>query len=139
MDTDAEIARAVEQQRRIDMFRNFLRDTLFVPESQVKRLAWAYGDLRRILNTLFTDFVDAEVEKKFHERWRDIVQPNGQWDLAQVKRELYDYAVVLEEVSKVYDELTGGKITKPNTEAFHVINAAEEYFEKLYKEESSGD
>src|SRR6476646_3900941 len=53
--------------------------------------------------------------------WGPIITPNGRLDLDQVKRELHDYHTLLEEVPKVYCELTGGAISKPNTAADAVI------------------
>ncbi len=56
--------------------------------------------------------------------WKDIVEKDGVLDLDQVARELSDYGVVMEQASKVYDELSGGRVSKPNTAAHHVIDFA---------------
>ena len=47
-----------------------------------------------------------------------------QVDPDAIMRELSDYSVVMDEVSKVYSELTGDQITKPNAAAHHVLDAA---------------
>ncbi|MFG1857558.1 hypothetical protein ACGFJT_37390 [Actinomadura geliboluensis] len=48
--------------------------------------------------------------------WKQIVErPDGTLDLDQVKRELHDYHQLLQKIPKVYDEITGGRISKPNT------------------------
>ena len=72
--------------------------------------------------TIEPEPVDA-IETDYNELWRDIVETDGQLDPKKVKRELYDYSVVMREVSKVYDELTGGRISEPNTAAGFVIGA----------------
>ncbi len=54
--------------------------------------------------------------------WGPIVCPAGEWDIEQVKRELRDYRAFLDEVSAAYCDLTGGRISKPNTAARVVIS-----------------
>lgn len=66
-------------------------------------------------------------EETYDEFWKRIVEkPDGTLNVDQVKRELSDYAAFMSEVSKAYDELTGGKLSKPNTAAHHVVDAAKE-------------
>lgn len=67
-----------------------------------------------------------DVEETFENFWKDIIEPDGVLDLDQVKRELHDYKMLLDEVPKVYGEITGGRISKPNTLAFHVLSAHED-------------
>jgi hypothetical protein len=43
--------------------------------------------------------------------------------LDAIMRELHDYSVVMGEVAKVYGQLTGDQITKPNAAAHHVLDA----------------
>lgn len=66
-----------------------------------------------------------DVEAAFSEFWQSIVMPDGEWDLAQVKRELHDYRDLLHEVPLVYSDVTGGMISKPNTSASAVIAVAD--------------
>jgi hypothetical protein len=67
---------------------------------------------------------DDHVEKVWNDFWAPIVAPNGVLDLEKVKRELSDFSMVMHEVAIVYDELTGGRISKINTHARHVIAEA---------------
>jgi hypothetical protein len=53
--------------------------------------------------------------------WEPIVRPGDEWNLEQIKLELSDYRVIITEVSRVYDDLTHGRISKPNTAAEAVI------------------
>lgn len=69
---------------------------------------------------------DAYVEEVFQGFWAEIVCPNGEWDLEQVKRELCDFRDMMREVGLAYDEITNGKISKPNTRRENVIAAVEE-------------
>lgn len=78
-----------------------------------------------------------DYEKTFAEFWAaDLLLPDGTLDKDKVMRELHDYRMVLDEVSKVYDNITGGRFSKPLTEAVHVIAAADEYYESLHKSET---
>lgn len=70
--------------------------------------------------------VPPEVQATFDEFWRGIVMPDGRWDLGQVMRELHDYHDLLDEVPKVYMEVTGGMISKPNTLASEVLRVHDE-------------
>ena len=75
-----------------------------------------------------------EVEERFEEWWASIVMPNGEWDLEQVKKELYDYSVLIRNVSEVYDHITGGRISKPFTKVEVVIAEADDLVNQLIRE-----
>jgi len=77
---------------------------------------------------------DAEVQGVFEEFWQPIVMPNGEWNLEQVKRELYDYRRMMTSVSEVYDQITNGRISKPNTDASVVIDEADDVVNDLIRE-----
>jgi hypothetical protein len=65
-----------------------------------------------------------DYELVWHDFWKNICAPNGVINMDQVKRELADYKVLLEEVPKVYEELAG--ISKPNTPSNVIIDAVRE-------------
>jgi len=69
-----------------------------------------------------------KVDEVYEEFWKVIIEPNGEIDFDQVKKELYDYACVMHEVAKVYCELTGSRISKPNTKAESVISVVNEHY-----------
>lgn len=73
-----------------------------------------------------TNATEWEVTEVYEDFWRDIIEPNGVVDLDQVKRELHDFKVVMEEVRKVYYTITGGRISKVNTAATAVLGVVEE-------------
>lgn len=66
--------------------------------------------------------------------WKALVETDGQLDPDKVMRELHDYKTVLDEVPKVYDHVTGGRISKPNTRAEHVIGAHDDRREEDIKQ-----
>lgn len=63
------------------------------------------------------------IDEEFKSFWVPIIfdLKNGRLNLEQLKKELYDYSMLLENVPKVYCEITGGKISKPNTDVSEVI------------------
>lgn len=72
----------------------------------------------------------SDYAETYDDFWKEIVEnPDGTLNRDQVMRELHDYRVLLEEVPKVYDEVTGGRLSKPNTAACHVIDAVNERIE----------
>lgn len=63
--------------------------------------------------------------------WADHVEaPTGAVTRDAVARDLFDFGVVMGEVIKVYSELA--ELSKPNTAAHHIINAANERFAAQY-------
>ena len=78
------------------------------------------------------DSTDEDVERVYNEFWLPIITEEmadgehvGIMPMA-VKRELYDYSILLEHVPKVYMYATGGRVSKPNTVAAAVIGEYEE-------------
>ena len=69
---------------------------------------------------------DKEVEECWNNFWEDIIVKDGNLDLDQIKKELYDYHLLLENTRKLYFELTNGAISKPLTEPSVIINLVEE-------------
>ena len=68
--------------------------------------------------------IQEKIDKNFKEFWVPIIfdMENGRLNLEQLKKELYDYSMLLENVPKVYCEITGGRISKPNTNPDAVIS-----------------
>lgn len=71
----------------------------------------------------------------YNDFWRGIVErPDGTLNRDQVMRELSDYRILLEEVPLAYDEVTGGRISKPNTDHGWVVAAVDERIDKYAKD-----
>lgn len=61
--------------------------------------------------------------------WRyTCCNADGTLNLDAIQRELHDYRTITREVSKVYFRLTGGRVSKINTQADVVISLVEDYF-----------
>jgi hypothetical protein len=75
-----------------------------------------------------------EVEEVFQEFWAEIVcNEDGSINIDQVKKELSDYSFMLDEVPKVYCEVTGGLLSKPNYYAESVLSVfREQYADKAW-------
>jgi hypothetical protein len=63
-----------------------------------------------------------DYEIKYEEFWKNIIEEDGVFDMEQVKKELYDYSLILSSVSKVYCAVTGGQISKANADPDAVIS-----------------
>lgn len=63
------------------------------------------------------------------EFWSNWVYPKRA-NPEEIQNELSDYHTFLEEASVVYDYVTKGRISKPNTKAFEVIGQLEELWEE---------
>jgi len=61
--------------------------------------------------------VTPEIQKTYDEHWKSSVEKFGELDKDSVMRELSDYHFLLEMVPLVYDHVTNGRISKPNTHA----------------------
>ena len=72
-----------------------------------------------------------DYEKNYEQHWKHIIEPDGKLDMDAIKRELSDFWNVMEQVGKVYDHVTGGRISKVNTAASAVIGEAEAYYAHL--------
>lgn len=69
------------------------------------------------------------VEKIYQDFWKSIIcDKEGNTDIEQVKKELCDFYKVIQEVPKVYSEVTGGLLSKPLYDASVVIQVFNERF-----------
>lgn len=63
-----------------------------------------------------------DVEHVWHTFWRDIILDNeGEIDVDQLKRELCDFHFMIDNTTRVFSEVSGHRISKPNTHADAVI------------------
>ena len=67
----------------------------------------------------------------YEEFWKPLIETDGKLDMELLRKELYDFYIVIEEVSKVYCHITGNQISKPLTSADAVISVADEYYDKI--------
>lgn len=64
-----------------------------------------------------------------------IVNDDGTVDMDAVYNELHDYHLLAEHASRVYWELSCGRISKPNTHAADVISQVNECTESMKRED----
>ena len=78
--------------------------------------------------------IDEEVEKEYQEFWKDIVEnEDGTLNKEQVKKELCDFSMVMDNCTRAYVEMTCNLISKPNTKFFEVLRIFEnKFWEKEY-------
>lgn len=66
--------------------------------------------------------MDETVEEVWQNFWKGLVcDDDGNVDMEQIKRELYDYNIALDEVPKVYCEITKNTLSKINYKAESVL------------------
>ena len=75
-----------------------------------------------------------DVEKKYQDFWKPLVEKDGVVDMEQVKKELFDFATLIDNVAKVYCHVTGNQISKPLTDPDVVISVADEYYDGICQE-----
>ena len=73
-----------------------------------------------------------DYEQNYEEFWKEIVEKDGNLDLDQIKRELFDFHRLIQNVPKVYDHVTGGAVTKPLTDPSIVCELADEHYELFH-------
>jgi methionyl-tRNA formyltransferase len=80
------------------------------------------------------------VEKSLEESWKFwepiVTKEDGSLDVEQVKKELHDFYIAMQEVPKVYCHITGNRLSKILYEASVVISAADERYEDFYCDEA---
>ena len=77
---------------------------------------------------------ERDYKKDYKEFWKNIVEKKGKLSKDAIMRELSDYSFMMEEVPKVYDHVSGGRISYPNTYAFEVISEFNNQIEDSYNE-----
>jgi hypothetical protein len=74
-------------------------------------------------------------DKEWESFWkRDVCNHDGTINIEQVKKELYDFSFIMEQVPKVYCHITGGMLSKIMYRADTVIRAADDHFNKELEE-----
>ena len=67
----------------------------------------------------------------WEEFWKDICSNNdGTPNFNQIKKELADFNFILDQLPKIYSNLTGGLLSKPMYEASTIINKVDDYYKE---------
>lgn len=77
-----------------------------------------------------------DIEAEWEKLWKDIVtNPDGSINIEQLKKELYDFSYVMEQVPKVYCHITGDSLSKIMYPAETVIRVADDYTSEIVERE----
>lgn len=71
--------------------------------------------------------------KEWETFWKPLLMTNGKFDEEKIKNEIHDYDFIIEQLPKVYCEVTGGLLSKHFYQAETVISAFEDYVDLLIK------
>lgn len=81
-----------------------------------------------------------EIDLLWEEHWKPIVtNDDGSINIEQLKKELWSASFIADQCSKVYCEVTGGILSKPNYYADGVIGCYEDKQEELIDKEMAKD
>ena len=74
-----------------------------------------------------------EIEKDFNKFWKEIIcNKNGTINIKQLKKELYDYHYLMQQVPIVYCHITEGKFSKLMYPAETIIREANDIISRDY-------
>jgi hypothetical protein len=77
----------------------------------------------------------AEALEEFEEVWKPLLcDGRGRLVRDRVIKKLYDYSFMLDQVPRVYMEVTGGRLSKPNHFASTIISEANDYQNEVWEE-----
>jgi hypothetical protein len=76
-----------------------------------------------------------EIEELWETFWKPIVcNEDGSINIEQLKKELADFSMVMDGCSEVYDHITRGNLSKPNSDPKSVIRFVDEYCDKIIED-----
>jgi len=70
-------------------------------------------------------------EQTWKEFWEPIVAPNGEIDVEQLKKELFDFSTLMKGASEVYEHVAS--LSKCNTDPKYIIGAFEDRINEAYE------
>lgn len=74
-----------------------------------------------------------DINKVYDDFWKEIIEVDGRIDMEQLKKELSDFQFIIGEVSKVYCEITGGRMSKVTYYADTVLSEFHEAQQEEWK------
>lgn len=77
----------------------------------------------------------SDVDENWNENWKHILtHPNGNIDVEQLKKELFDFSKLINNVGEVYCHVTGGRLSYVTYPANTIIEVADEVSEENSQE-----
>ena len=67
-------------------------------------------------------------DKKFKEFWKPLLTIDGKYDEQKIKNEMHDLDFATDQISELYMELTGGRLSKPMYYAQTILQEHNENF-----------
>jgi len=77
---------------------------------------------------------ERDYERDWLEFWADICTREGELDLEAVKKELSDFRLLIENMVKVYDHVTGGKTSNVLVDPDVIISLHDAYVQQQIDE-----
>ena len=86
----------------------------------------------------FDDTFDATWDQAWTEYWRPLLVTDGVLDDVKIENEMHDLVFIYQQVSEVYEAVTGGNLSKPMYYAKTIIDLYHEQLQKA-RDEGEGD
>ena len=78
---------------------------------------------------------DKSANKIYNDFWKEIIEKkDGSINKTQLKKELADFSMLIRHVTKMYDYISRGRISYPQTKPEAVIELYEELLNEAYEE-----
>ncbi len=77
---------------------------------------------------------DEATDKDVEDYWLPLLKTGGQWDEQKIRAELHDLVFVANQVSALYDHVSGGKLSKPMYYADVIKAEFDDAVNKAYEE-----
>jgi len=79
--------------------------------------------------------ITEDVEKSWNKFWKEIItNEDGTVNLDQVKCELHDFEILINNIPEIYMHVTGGKVSKHLTDADVIKGLFDEHVNELFQD-----
>lgn len=68
------------------------------------------------------------VDSVYDDFWRPILEKDGELDIEQLKKELFDFCQLIDAAEKVYCHVTGGAASNPRTDPDVICTLADDHY-----------
>lgn len=116
-------------------FKDYLKQSQAFNDKEIEEGWVRYKTLNHLYQDGMPHLRKESVEEQWDSFWKPIVtNEDGTINIEQVKKELYDFSFVMEQVPKVYCHITGSRMSKVMYHADTVIAVADDYFQEQLEE-----
>ena len=103
-------------------------------KKKIDQIDWSKVIKEALYNVGQETIKTGNVQYRYHYFWKDIIEKDGKLDIEQIKKELYDFTTLMNNISKVYCHITGNQISKPLTDPDIVCILADDYYDRICQE-----